>query len=270
MAEPWRRAVVHLSLCFILGCFIAILLSNYWPVSAVDWRRSFNAAPSSAAKENLRRKLVITVTTTTTTETGDLKNALLRKTAVALSLVPPPLLWLVVEPQPTVNSTAELLRRTTVMYRHLPSDPISSVEDQNNLALSHIAKHRLDGLVLFAPISAVFDLRLFDHIRRTQAMVGAWPTAGIAPDGTTVDVDGPVCRSSRVVDWRSSAVDLAGVSFNSSILWRRNSSDLPQGLVGLVRQAVLEERNSVEPVPSPDCANIMTWHLPSRPIRSRE
>ena len=46
---------------------------------------------------------------------------LLRRLAYTLRLVPPPLLWIVVESQTDSSEASEILRKTGIMYRHLVS-----------------------------------------------------------------------------------------------------------------------------------------------------
>jgi putative beta-1,4-xylosyltransferase IRX9 len=78
----------------------------------------------------------------------------------------------VVEPAP---ATAEVLRATGVMYRHLawrPEENYTSAHAeahaQRNAALAHVEKHRLDGVVHFADAAAAYDTRFFDQIRQIE------------------------------------------------------------------------------------------------------
>lgn len=93
-----------------------------------------------------------------------------------LRLVPPPLIWIVVEMNEASMETAEILRNTGVMYRHLVCTKNStSVKDrgvhQRNTALEHIERHKLDGIVYFADDDNVYSLELFDNIREIRYMV---------------------------------------------------------------------------------------------------
>lgn len=97
--------------------------------------------------------------------------------AHTLRLVPPPLLWVVVEANPDVAATARLLRTTGLMYRHLTYKDNFTVADaaagkerhhQRNVALGHIEHHRLAGVVLFAGLGDTFDLRFFDQLRQIR------------------------------------------------------------------------------------------------------
>uniref|UniRef100_F6HQZ8 Glycosyltransferases n=1 Tax=Vitis vinifera TaxID=29760 RepID=F6HQZ8_VITVI len=98
------------------------------------------------------------------------RGVLLRRLAYTLRLVPPPLLWIVVEAQTDSSEVSEILRKTGIMYRHLVSkenftEPAAEMDHQRNLALSHIEHHKLSGIVHFAALSNVYDLRFFDEIR---------------------------------------------------------------------------------------------------------
>ncbi|CAA7389468.1 unnamed protein product [Spirodela intermedia] len=293
--QPWRKAILHVSLCFAVGFFMGFSPSSTNAVQRkLEWRSLNDSSTTAAAagEELPPQKLLIAVTTTRRKD--PLQDALLRWMADALSLVPPPLLWLVVESQSEMPLTAELLRKTTVMYRHLPSgenftDPEAELRHQRNVALRHIEKHRIDGIVHFSPLTSVYDLRLFDGIRETEVL-GAWPTASVAANGKTVVVDGPVCRSSRVVGWRPtggrsrnapSVIDISSFAFNSSILWHpsrwhNHSSppDVSQDSISFLQQMALKETNKTKAIPTPGCSRIVAWRLPlhrleaTSPVRS--
>ncbi|GAU14306.1 hypothetical protein TSUD_308650 [Trifolium subterraneum] len=94
----------------------------------------------------------------------------LNRLGQVLRLVPPPLLWVVVEMNSASMETAELLRKTGVMYRHLVCKKNSTdVKDrgvhQRNRALEHIEHHKLDGIVYFADDDNVYSLELFQIMR---------------------------------------------------------------------------------------------------------
>lgn len=98
------------------------------------------------------------------------RGVLLRRLAYTLRLVPPPLLWIVVEAHTDSSQVSEILRKTGIMYRHLVSkenftEPAAEMEHQRNLALSHVEHHKLSGIVHFADLSNVYDLGFFDEIR---------------------------------------------------------------------------------------------------------
>ena len=94
----------------------------------------------------------------------------LNRLGQVLGLVPPPVVWIVVEMKAASMETAEVLRKTGVMYRHLVCNRNSTdVKDrgvhQRNTALEHIERHRLDGIVYFADDDNVYSLELFDALR---------------------------------------------------------------------------------------------------------
>lgn len=94
----------------------------------------------------------------------------LNRLGQVLRLVPPPVLWVVVEMNAASMETAEVLRKTGVMYRHLVCAKNSTdLKDrgvhQRNTALDHIERHRLDGIVYFADDDNVYSLELFETLR---------------------------------------------------------------------------------------------------------
>lgn len=113
------------------------------------------------------RKLLIIVTPTYVRPFGAYY---LTRLAHTLKLVPPPLLWLVVEMHYQSLETAQLLRETGIMYRHLVCDKnLTNVKDraasQRNTALAHIEHHELDGIVYFADDGNMYTLELFEQMR---------------------------------------------------------------------------------------------------------
>lgn len=117
------------------------------------------------------RKLVIIITPTSTKDRYH--GVFLRRLAYTLRLVPPPLLWVVVERQSDSNEVSEILRKTGIMYRHLVfkenfTDPEAELDHQRNVALKHIEQHRLSGIVHFAGLSNVYDLGFFDELREIE------------------------------------------------------------------------------------------------------
>lgn len=90
-----------------------------------------------------------------------------------LRLVPPPLIWIVVEMDTASMETAEILRKTGAMYRHLVCTKNSTnIKDrgvhQRNTALEHIEHHKLDGIVYFADDDNIYSLELFERIREIR------------------------------------------------------------------------------------------------------
>uniref|UniRef100_A0A0A9F223 Glycosyltransferases n=1 Tax=Arundo donax TaxID=35708 RepID=A0A0A9F223_ARUDO len=211
--------------------------------------------------------------------------------AHTLRLVAPPLLWMVVEAAPDVPATARLLRTTGLMYRHLTYKDNFTAADaaagkerhhQRNVALGHIEHHRLAGVVLFAGLGDVFDLRFFEPLRQISAF-GAWPVATMSRDERKVVVRGPACNSSAVTGWfsrdfsngtaaastaRPREVDVHGFAFNSSVLWDperwgrypTSEPDKSQDSMKFVQQVVLEDFSKVKGIPS-DCSEVMVWHV---------
>lgn len=118
-----------------------------------------------------RERLLILVTTTRRDDR--FQGAFLRRLANTLRLVPPPLLWIVVQASEDAGATAAMLRNTGVMYRHLTfkdnfTDPEVEVDHQRNVALSHVEYHRLNGIIHFAAASNVYDLQFFEEIRHIE------------------------------------------------------------------------------------------------------
>lgn len=100
----------------------------------------------------------------------------LNRLAHTLKLVPPPLLWIVVEMTSQSVETADMLRRTGVMYRHLVcSKNLTEVKDRSvhmrNVALSHIETHHLDGIVYFADDDNTYSLDLFEQMREIRCCI---------------------------------------------------------------------------------------------------
>ncbi|PKI51687.1 hypothetical protein CRG98_027927, partial [Punica granatum] len=95
----------------------------------------------------------------------------LNRVGQVLRLVKPPLLWIVVEMNAASMETAEILRKSGVMYRHLVcKNNMTSVKDrgvhQRNTALEHIEFHRLDGIVYFADDDNIYSVELFEDLRQ--------------------------------------------------------------------------------------------------------
>ncbi|KAH8516225.1 hypothetical protein H0E87_004551 [Populus deltoides] len=157
----------------------------------------------------------------------------LNRLGQVLRLVQPPLLWIVVEMTSASAETAEILRKTGVMYRHLVcvNKNNTNVKDrgvhQRNAGLEHIERHRLDGIVYFADDDNVYSLQLFESLRNISHF-GTWPVAMLAQSKNKAIVEGPVCNASQVIGWHTNEkskrlrrfhVDMSGFAFNSTILW---------------------------------------------------
>ncbi|KAI4321463.1 hypothetical protein MLD38_034838 [Melastoma candidum] len=184
--------------------------------------KSFDFAP--------RKQLIVV----TPTYNRAMQGYFLNRVGQVLRLVPPPVLWIVVEMNEASMETAEVLRNSEVMYRHLVSAKNSSdVKDrgvhQRNAALEHIEHHRLDGIVYFADDDNVYTLELFDHLREIRHF-GTWPVAMLAQSKNKAILEGPVCNGTQVIGWNTNEkskrlrrfhVDMSGFAFNSTILWNQ-------------------------------------------------
>lgn len=131
---------------------------------------SFNAKTNFKESERFdfvpRKQLIIVTPTYNRASQAYYLNRL----SQVLRLVPPPLLWIVVEMNTASFETAEILRKTGVMYRHLVCvNNSTNVKDrgvhQRNTALDHIQRHRLDGVVYFADDDNIYSLHLFHSLR---------------------------------------------------------------------------------------------------------
>lgn len=210
----------------------------------------------------------------------------LNRLGQVLRLVPPPLLWIVVEMNAESLETADIVRKTGVMYRHLVTKKnLTDVKDrgvhQRNTALEHIEHHKLDGIVYFADDDNIYSLELFESLRAISRF-GTWPVAMLAQSKNKAILEGPVCNGSQVIGWHTNEkskqlrrfhVDMSGFAFNSTILWdpkrwKRPTSD-PIRQLDTVKEGfqettfieqVVEDESQMEGIP-PGCSRIMNWHL---------
>lgn len=232
----------------------------------------------------VERKQVIVITPT---YNRALQAYFLNRLGQVLRLVQPPLLWIVVEMTPASAETAEILRKTGVMYRHLVcvNKNNTNVKDrgvhQRNAGLEHIERHRLDGIVYFADDDNVYSLQLFESLRNISHF-GTWPVAMLAQSKNKAIVEGPVCNASQVIGWHTNEkskrlrrfhVDMSGFAFNSTILWDpkrwnrpfsnpiRQLDTVKEGFqeTTFIEQ-VVEDESQMESVP-PSCSRILNWHL---------
>ncbi|CAM0872648.1 unnamed protein product [Alopecurus aequalis] len=349
-SQLWKKALLHSSLCFVMGFF-----TGFAPSSVSDWRsaappvgagvgvgsshmvRALHTAGTVAAVNRSllaqgavagnaevapaspRPLLVVVTTTESTPTTAGERAAMLTRMAHTLRLVPPPVLWVVVEAAPDVPATAKLLRDTGLLYRHLTyKDNFTAAEaaagkerhHQRNAALEHIERHRLAGVVHFAGLSDVFELRFFDQLRQISTF-GAWPVARMSRNERKVVVQGPACSASKVIGWfsrdvsssttvstgagtatggapggtgtgtarpPSPEIDVHGFAFNSSVLWDperwgrypTSEPDKSQDSIRFVQQVVTEDYSKVKGIPS-DCSEIMVWRVDTpAPSSSRQ
>ncbi|KAG4389374.1 hypothetical protein GLYMA_06G083800v4 [Glycine max] len=156
----------------------------------------------------------------------------LHRLSQTLKLVPPPLLWIVVEMTSQSEETADILRSSGIMYRHLVcktnlTNPSHRSILQRNVAMAHIEIHRLDGIVYFADDDNIYSLDLFQQMRETRRF-GTWTVARLSGDKSSIVLQGPICNGSRVIGWHTNEsngkskrfhAEMPGFSFNSTILW---------------------------------------------------
>lgn len=259
------------------------------PDSAPEDTNSFEEKESEGDEGQIispRRQIIVI---TPTSDKDPLRGVLLSRMANTLNLVPPPLLWIVVESQLESSDVSEILRSTGVMYRHLVfkenfTDYRAEMDHQRNLALKHIEHHRLSGIVHFGGLSNVYDLSFFDEIRAIETF-GSWPLAKLSARRMKTIIEGPVCQSSQVVGWHLKnlkmdteelPLHISGFGFNSSILWDPEKwGYLPfadatkQNSLKFVKEAINEDESKIKGVPSEDCSKVNIWqlHLSSKIVR---
>ena len=176
-ALPWSKGkafIFQLAVCFVGGALAPLATTG--GLSADGIRPSFlpsrhvqRVAPPPAAPD-LGLLLIVTVTRQ---DDDASQAAALTRLGHTLRLVAPPLVWIVVGAE---NGTAAAVRGTGVMFRHLTyaaenattGDADAEADRQGNVALSHIERHRLSGVVHFAGASGVYDLRFFQELRQTR------------------------------------------------------------------------------------------------------
>ncbi|KAL6180208.1 hypothetical protein ACLB2K_046875 [Fragaria x ananassa] len=245
--------------------------------------KSDDVVETTAEAGMVPRKQVIVVTPT---YNRAFQAYFLNRVAQLLRLVPPPLLWIVVETKAASPETADVLRKSGVMYRHLVCvNNSTSAKDrgvyQRNTALEHIERHKLDGIVYFGDDDNIYTLDLFDSLREINRF-GTWPVAMLAPSKNKAILEGPVCNGSQVNGWHTNDkskrlrrfhVDMSGFAFNSTILWdpkrwhRRTSVPIRQ--LDSVKEGfqettfieqVVEDERQMEGTPA-GCSKVMNWHL---------
>ncbi|XP_037412035.1 probable glucuronosyltransferase Os01g0157700 [Triticum dicoccoides] len=317
-AQRWskRKAVViHLAVCFVVGAlaplaatggpFIGGIRASVLPFGGVQRV----APPSPPAAPDIGLLLIVTVTRPD--EDGMSQEASVTRLGHTLRHVPPPLVWIVVGAENRSASTVQVLRSTGVMFRHLTyatnittanntGNASDEADLQKNVALSHIERHRLAGVVHFAAASAIYDLEFFEELRQTRG-VAAWPTATVSSADQTVTLQGPTCNSSQITGWYSKdsstnatathtadavaaqdtgairnssslppEIGISGLGFRSSILWESewfadsnsSSGGGSQDYIQLVRRMAVGDEDVRKGIPS-DCSKsrIMMWHL---------
>ncbi|KAI3907169.1 hypothetical protein MKW92_010398 [Papaver armeniacum] len=226
------------------------------------------------------RKLLIIVTTT---YTRPFQAYYLNRLEHTLSMVPPPMVWIVVEMSNQTTETAGILRKTGIMYRHLVCGKnISDMKDgsihQRNVALAHIEKHQLDGITYFADEDNMYSVELFEQMRDIRRF-GTWPVAMLTENRAIVE--GPVCNGSQISGWHTNErigrtkrfhVSMSGFAFNSTIVWdpkrwHRTTLEPIRQLekvnedfqVSAFVEQLVEDESQMECLV--DCSKVMVWHL---------
>ncbi|KAK4277007.1 hypothetical protein QN277_015078 [Acacia crassicarpa] len=229
------------------------------------------------------QKLLIIVTTT---YNQPLQAYYLSRLAYTLKLVPPPLLWIVVEMDSQSEETADILRSSGVMYRHLVCKThITNTSDwrvlQRNVALAHIETHHLDGIVYFADDYNIYSTELFHQMRKIRRF-GTWTVAKLSGDKYNMVLQGPVCNGNQVLGWHTSESErtsrrfhavMSGFAFNSTILWDPKKWHRPT--LEPIRQLdtvkedyrastfieqIVEDESQMKGLAN-NCSRIMVWHI---------
>ncbi|XVF35458.1 hypothetical protein REPUB_Repub18cG0147900 [Reevesia pubescens] len=229
------------------------------------------------------RKLLIVVTPT---YPQSLQAYYLNRLASTLKLVQPPLVWIVVEMTSQSEETADILRRSSVMYRHLVCKKnLSDIKDRNvhqrNVALSHIETHHLDGIVYFANEDNIYSVDLFEKMRHIRRF-GTWTVAKQTWDKSRPILEGPVCNGTQVIGWHLNGLsrrfrrfhaEMSGFAFNSTILWDpkrwhrptlepiRQLDTVKDGFqASSFIEQIVEDESQMEGLLQ-DCSRIMVWEL---------
>ncbi|XP_057525075.1 probable beta-1,4-xylosyltransferase IRX9H [Amaranthus tricolor] len=207
----------------------------------------------------------------------------LNRLGQTLKLVPPPLVWIVVEMDSQSIETAEILRKTGLMYRHLVCNKnITDIKYRNvyqrNAALAHIETHRLNGIVYFADDANVYSVDLFTQLRQIRRF-GTWKVAALSMRGA-IFRDGPVFNGSEIIGWstreltRRFHADMSGFAFNSTILWdpkrwhrhilepiRQIDTLKERFLASAFIEQIVEDESQMEGLLG-NCSSIMVWRFP--------
>lgn len=233
-----------------------------------------------------RKQLIIVTTTSVRPHQAYYLNRL----AHVLKNVPPPVLWIVAEWPYQSRETAEILRSSGVMYRHLICNRNTTnirkiVVCQKNNAIFHIKKHRLDGIVHFADEERAYSVDLFEEMRKIRRF-GTWPVATHIGSRYKVVLEGPVCSGNQVTGWHTNQrrgvprrfpVGFSGFAFNSTILWdpqRWNSPTLESIILHSGGRGGLQESRFIEKLVEDEaqmegladnCTRVMVWNFDLEP-----
>ncbi|XP_027356401.1 probable beta-1,4-xylosyltransferase IRX9H [Abrus precatorius] len=210
----------------------------------------------------------------------------LHRLSQSLKLVPPPLLWIVVETTSQSEETADILRSSGIMYRHLICKTnLTNLRHRNihqrNVAMAHIETHRLDGIVYFADEDNIYSVELFQQMREIRRF-GTWTVARLSEDKSSIILQGPICNGSRVIGWHINEsndkskrfhAEMPGFAFNSTILWdpkkwhrptlepMRQLDSVKESLwVSSLIEQVVEDESQMEGLME-NCSRVMVWHV---------
>lgn len=204
-----------------------------------------------------------------------------------LKLVSPPLLWIVVEMNSQSDETADILRSSGIMYRHLICKMnLTNTSHRSllmrNLAIAHIETHRLNGIVYFADNDNIYSIDIFQQMREIRRF-GTWTVARLSKDRSGILLQGPICNGSEVIGWHTNNesdgnskrfhAEMQGFAFNSTILWdpkkRHRPSHEPIRQLESVREnlwvstlieQIVEDESEMEGLMN-DCSRVMVWNI---------
>ncbi|BAT78325.1 hypothetical protein LR48_Vigan561s003100 [Vigna angularis] len=210
----------------------------------------------------------------------------LHRLSQTLKLVSPPFLWIVVEMTSQSEETADILRSSGIMYRHLTcktniTNPGHRSILQRNIVMAHIETHRLDGIVYFADDDNIYSLDLFQRMREIRRF-GTWTVARLSGDKSRIVLQGPICNGNRVIGWHSNEpngkskrfhAEMSGFAFNSTILWdpkkwhrptlepiRQLDSVKDSLRVSTLIEQLVEDESQMEGLMD-NCSRVMVWHI---------
>jgi putative beta-1,4-xylosyltransferase IRX9 len=137
----------------------------------VDFSESSHVLPAIRESDIPVKKLLIIVTITSVRPQ---QAYYLNRLAHTLKAVQAPLLWLVVEWPEQSYETAEILRSSGVMYRHLMCRKnTTSVRKiavcQRNNAIYHVKRHHLDGIMHFADEERSYSADVFEEMQKIRS-----------------------------------------------------------------------------------------------------
>lgn len=131
--------------------------------------------------------------------------------------------WIIVEDGESIDTElSNLLYSSNINYIYMHYGPTRSGGNaQRNFALEYIADSNIDGIVYSLDDDNIYDLKLFDEIRKTQKLsifpVGGWGRPIDNPERPILD------NNNKFIKWNSTwqrkyATDMAGFAFNSNLL----------------------------------------------------